>query len=661
MKKYISVALTLIIAFLLVAHLHAQEQPFTLKQEASRYKRVFDLQKHQHENAGFYAYDVSYYKIVLNVDPVQKMIQGRVNMTATSTATALGQIMVDLHDNMLVDSVFVDEMPVAFTHGNDQLTITLPTTLQPSEQFRVRVDYSGQPEDAGGFASFVFAEHNGTPIISTLSEPFGASTWWPCKDDPADKADSVDVLVTVPDNLYAVSNGLLQAEMDNGDGTKTFHWAERYAISTYLVSLAITNYARFTDFFHYSQSDSMPVTYYVYPEHLAAATEDFNVTTSILGILSSLFGEYPFIKERYGMAEFTWGGAMEHQTCTSYGSSLIRGDHRYDWVIAHEMSHQWFGDLVTLKRWPHIWLNEGFATYAEALWTEQAKGKDAYHNYVDNFDRGLFPTSVYVADSTSLGALFSYTVYKKGAWVLHMLRHVMGDASFFQALRTYAQTFPYSNAVTEDFQHVCESVYGNSLRWFFQQWVYGFFRPSYEFDWSTSGANQASLTVNQVQTNTGLFKMPLDVKLTTVRGDTTFVVWDSLATQQFAFVVDEPVKELVIDPENWVLKELNALPTGIEEQAEISFALYQNYPNPFNIETIIRYDLPAAGSVRLEIYNLLGQRVRLLVNGAQTRGEHRVKWNGKDASGKVVSSGVYLIKLSAGEKSILLRKMLLLK
>ncbi|NIR47734.1 T9SS type A sorting domain-containing protein [candidate division KSB1 bacterium] len=610
-------------------------------------------------------FDVTHYRIQLDVDPYARTITGKVTTKAVSKISGLNEVTLDLFYNMTVDSVVSNGSSLDYTHSDNEVTIPLARAYGKDESAELTMYYHGRPLTGVGFGSFNFGFHNGKTIISTLSEPFGAPTWWPCKDNPADKADSVDIVVTVPDHLVVASNGTLTLETDNGDGTKTFHWAERYPISTYLVSLAITNYERFTDYYRHSETDSMEVQFYVYPEHLAAAQEDFNVTVPMIECYASLFGEYPFIDEKYGMAEFAWGGAMEHQTCTSYGSALIRGDHYYDWVVAHELAHQWFGDLVTMKRWSHIWLNEGFASYAEALWAENIGGEAAYHRYVKSFDLGFFPTSVFVHDSTNIDMLFSRTVYDKGAYVLHMLRHVMGEASFFNALRNYAQKFAFGNATTEDFRSVCEAEFGHSLDWFFRQWVYGFHRPSYEYRWSDSpadGQHIITLDLDQVQTRTGPFKMPLDIVLETASGNTTIVVWDSLASQRFQFVMNGEVTKLQIDPDGWVLKDVQFIPTSVAESEQPRiFTLHQNYPNPFNAETVIGYDLPREGNVTLDIYNVLGQRVRRLVEQVKPTGSHSVKWDGRDISGEILPSGIYIYRVRLNETMLPARKMLMLK
>lgn len=620
--------------------------------ERSRFLRMEDLFRSRASGSETSTFDVSYYRLNLEIDPDQETISGDVTTQAVSVVSGLQEISLDFYDNMVVDSILSDNTELTYSHADNELNIDLPGKYNAGEMFSVTVYYRGQPLDAGGFHSFTFEERQGVPIISTLSEPFGASTWWPCKDDPNDKADSVDIIITVPSTMIVASNGILADETDHGDGRKTFFWKERYPISTYLVSLAITNYATFSDYYHYSETDSMEVAYFVYPEHLEEAMEDFNVTVPMIEYYSSVFGQYPFLNEKYGMAEFPWGGAMEHQTCTSYGSRLVKGTHQYDWIIAHELAHQWYGDLITMKRWSHIWLNEGFASYAEALWEENLHGREAYLGYMAGMDLGYFPTSVFVYDSTNIHSLFSRTVYDKGAWVLHMLRYVVGDSSFFLALKDYTETYAFGNATTEDFRRECEQYYGGDLTWFFDQWVYGRFRPTYRYVWYDSVADNnhvATLSTVQVQSLTGLFKMPLEIVLSTASKDTTFVVWDSLRKQTFQFVLDEAVTNLEIDPGGWVLKELqNTADIAGGDLQPGSFWLSQNYPNPFNSSTVIHYRLPQEAEVLLDIYDISGRRVRRLVQRMESAGYYVVGWDGRDDRARTVSSGIYLYRLRIG-------------
>jgi aminopeptidase N len=315
-------------------------------------------------------FDAIYYGLDLKINVSTEIIYGAVTMQAKSKVTNLNTVALDLYDNMTVDSIKMETTNLSYTHSADLINITLDRTYTLDESFLLTVYYHGHPVE-GGFQAFDFSYHGSPsmPIISSLSEPYFARTWWPCKDHPSDKADSADINVTIPSNLIVASNGVLKTVIDNGDGTKTYKWHESYPITTYLVSVAITNYQIFSDYYHYSPTDSMEVRYFVYPEYYSEAVANYGITVGAIEFFAQTFGEYPFVTEKYGMAHFPWGGGMEHQTCTSLLYSW------YDsYVIVHELSHQWWGDYITCGSWHHIWLNEGFATYCEALYYEHLYG-----------------------------------------------------------------------------------------------------------------------------------------------------------------------------------------------------------------------------------------------------------------------------------------------
>ncbi|MEZ4745189.1 MAG: M1 family aminopeptidase [Calditrichia bacterium] len=603
-------------------------------------------------------YDVTGYTINLNIWPVTKTIDGSVVITGKSKVTGLSHLEFNLFSNMTVDSITQNGSPLTFNHAGNLVDVQLPAFLGTDSVFSVEIFYRGNPQSIG-LGSWRWSTHSGNPIISTLSEPFGAPTWWPCKDDPADKADSVFLNITVPENLVVASNGLLKAVTPAPDNRHTYSWETRYPISNYLVSLAISNYAEFGDWYVSASGDSMPLVYYVYPEHLAAAQEDFSVTDEMISAFAEIYGEYPFIEEKYGMAIFSWGGAMEHQTMTSYGSGLITGNHTYDWINAHELAHQWFGDLITMKRWSHIWLNEGFASYSEAMWMESLYGKTAYHNYLDSQDPGFFSGSLFVTDSTNENALFSNTVYDKGSWALHMLRGVLGDSLFFASIRSYAtdSSLMFGNATTEDFRDICEAVSGMDLDWFFDEWVYRAGRPNYQYDWKVTGNRPFTTTLTLKQTNAVPYKMPIQIYLFGDGLDSTVTVWDSLAYQQFQFVTNDAPIDVQVDPDNWILKNIDRV-TGIvdgENEQPQRFELTQNYPNPFNPTTTIEFYLQNPGYTTLAIYDMLGQKIATLAAENLNSGRHLYQW---DASG--MASGIYYYRLTAGnftavKKALLLR------
>ncbi len=506
------------------------------------------------DQAGF---DASYYGIDLSIDEVALQVAGSVTMVARARIDEFSLPNLNLLDGLIVDSITSPDGVVGWTHTSGFIYMSLPTSYDTGEAFEVRVYYHGHPVE-GGLQGFDFGVHGaGIPMISTLSEPYMAQSWWPCKDTPSDKADSVDMQVTVNSALYAVSNGLLRDSIDNGDGTTTYRWHESYPITTYLVSLAITNYSRFTRWYHYG-SDSMPVMFFSYPESFANAQTYWPVAVTQIGALSSYFGPYPFLNEKYGIAHFTWGGAMEHQTVSSH-TGLGSGFNQY--LTVHELSHQWWGDMITCRDWHHIWLNEGFASYAEALWAEYNGGATAYRSYMlgmEYFDGGR----IYIDDTTDVWNIFSQRVYDKGAWVLHMLRGIVGQETFFQILQTYYADprYQHKDAITEDFRDLAETVSGQDLDWFFQDWIYGYYYPHYYYSSlsrpRTDGKHDLFIHLRQEQfTTPQVFRMPLDLVLWYGGDADTVRVWNDQRDQDYWLVMDDPKTVSQLDPLNWILNK----------------------------------------------------------------------------------------------------------
>ena len=498
--------------------------------------------------------DIDRYTIDLEVIPSQQKVDGSVRIQGRSLVAGLMQVDVNLRDEMNLTQVLLGPGPTGFTRGGHLLHVMLGRPYDVQEPFDITIDYDGTPP-VTGFGSFLFATHLSQPIISSLSEPNGAPTWWPCVDRPDDKA-IVDMNLTVPSALKGVSNGLLVATIDNGNGTKTWRWRSSYPISTYLVSVAISNYVTWTDFYvPVTGGPAMPVQHWVYPEHEFAARQDFSRTVPMLEFLSNLLGEYPFVAEKYGHAIFSNSGGMEHQTVTSYGAGLIRGDNRFDWIVVHEMGHQWFGDSVGPATWNDIWLNEGFASYVEALWWEHINGPAGYRSYMSELDSRPFCGTLYAPPSSC--GLFGHTVYNKGAWVLHMLRGVMGDTDFFDGLRDYVVAFQEGNASTDGFRGIMETASGPSLASFFDRWVLQTGEPAYQWGWSAAQTPAGWVTYVRVgQTQAGaIFEMPIRVRVTTGSGSSDIVLQNTGRDQMFVLdpMPSQPTA-LALDPDAWILK-----------------------------------------------------------------------------------------------------------
>ena len=502
-------------------------------------------------------YDVIFYRVEIEIDVPSEQIFGQVTLQANSLVDGLEYFEVDLDNVLTVDSVFQGGGSLVYSHSNHRIIITLDHSYDSGEMFEATVAYHGQPESAG-LEGFTFATYLGSPVVSSLSEPYMARTWWPCKDRPDDKPDSMDIIITCDENLYCASNGNLVDTTVNGDGTRTFSYEVRYPIAAYLFSLAVSDYTVWTDWYHYGPDDSMPIVNHVYPDQYSYSLSRWGITPYAIGVFSDLYGPYPFLSEKYGHANFEWGGGMEHQTCTSMNGGWFGFSEP---VVVHELSHQWWGDMVTCNNWHEIWLNEGFASYSEALYFEVKDGVAAYHDYMAGMDY-TGGGSIYRYDTTDVWGIFSGIVYDKAAWVLHMLRHVVGDETFFDILTAYYNSeYQYRDATTEGLKAICENVSGLDLDYFFDQWIYGTYRPYYRTMYYTEPelVNGQHLTYFYVGQSQGsapqVFTMPIDIVISYPSADPdTHVVFNDSREAIYFFESDDAPTGINVDPDNWILK-----------------------------------------------------------------------------------------------------------
>jgi hypothetical protein len=409
-------------------------------------------------------YDALAYGIVLRIDPATERIAGRVEMTFRAE-TDLPTVVLDLHATLTADSALCDGEPCPVERLDDRsIEISLPGLLGLGDSATVSISYEGTPGPPY-FNGFEFYSGHGQepatfPAVASLSQPDRASGWWPCKDLMHDKA-VVSLTVEAPEGFIVASNGTKLSEDSTGEGVRV-SWSSAYPVSTYLVSFAATDYARWSGVFSAADGDSVALELYAYPEEEAQARIDYEVVPEALGIFESRFGPYPFRDrsigwEKLGVAQFAWrSGAMEHQTCISYGEGFVTGDRRNDWALAHEISHQWWGDEVTPASMEDIWLNEGFATYCEALLQEGRTGAPGYRAWMLRIR--AHPEVEYVGTVVAPVQLFGSTVYRKGAWFLHMLRGLLGEERFFEALNEYEDRHRYANATTADFLRAVEET-----------------------------------------------------------------------------------------------------------------------------------------------------------------------------------------------------------
>ena len=624
--------------------------------ERNQYEKVVELSKIQYP--GDSQIDVTYYGLNLRVTSNPKYLSGNVTIGIKANTISLDSCFLDLRNALSVDSVSLNGSPATYNHANNKINIILDHNYTEGDLFTVKIYYQGVP-GTSGFGSFEFNSHNGVPAIWSLSEPYGAPDWFPCKDSPDDKADSSDMWITVDSGLTAVSNGTLESLTGSMKTIRTFHWKNHYPIDHYLISLAITNYYRYDTYFHYGKKDSMLISHYVYPEDFNSIKRYLDETADMIKVFSDKYGLYPFIKEKYGHAEFGWGGGMEHQTCTSLGAFGTG-------IISHELSHQWFGDKITCKDWHHIWLNEGFATYSEAVYIEAKRGKAAYNSQISSemSNAKNAQGSIWVQNISSVNEIFDGArTYSKGACVLHMLRGIVGDSVFFNIMRSYAgdPDLAYGTATTEDFQAVAENVSGKNLDYFFQEWIYGENYPHYTVVWHKTQINgdlyKINLNITQsVNKNPSFFTMPIKVKINTALEDTIVTLFNNEQSQDFDFNVYGDPSSINFDYGNWILKNSQAAITDVKDlSTPLNYRLEQNYPNPFNPVTMINFQLPANEFVSLKVYDINGREVSALVNEYKSRGKYEIEFHPSN-----LASGIYYYSLRAGN-FFKTRKMLFLK
>lgn len=580
-------------------------------------------------------YDITYHKLEFTVDPAVYNISGVVTTTFTALSD-MTTVTFDLTNQLTVSSVMQGPTNLAFIQNtNNELVVTLPSTLTSGNSATVKITYSGAP--ASGEQAFTTSSHGGTPVLWTLSEPFGARDWWPCKQDLNDKIASIDVYITAPSTYTSVSNGLQQSQVING-ANKTTHFHHSYPIPAYLVAIAVTNYQLFNQQAGLGTvaSPFFPIVNYIYPETAASTQTSLAVTPGIMNLFETLVGPYPFRNEKYGHAQFGWGGGMEHTTV-----SFMGGWNRS--LIAHELAHQWFGNKVTCGTWKDIWLNEGLTEYMSGLVVENLDGAINFTLWKNGKIGSITSQpggNLYLTDAQALNVntIFSSRIsYDKGSMVTHMLRHKIGDVAFFQGLQNYLNdpVLAYGYAVTSQFQNHMETASGMDLDEFFNDWVYQQGYPTYTVNAQPWGAGQAKITINQTSSHVSVpfFEMPVPIRLTGAGGLTHDVTLDHTSNGQ-EFIVSVPFTPTGVqfDPNKNIISRNNTATLGTT-----AFELEQTvslYPNPANESVTIQ--LPSDIQLeKAEIYNTLGQLVETATKvGINTSG---------------LSNGIHIVKITTSQ------------
>jgi aminopeptidase N len=593
-------------------------------------------------------FDVKYYRCEWEVDPAIRFITGKVTVYYIITAAAT-DIAVDIMSPLIVDSVKQRNNLLTKLQGSNSLQISFAAPVNAGTFDSVSIYYKGVPP-ASGFGSFIQDQHAGTPVMWSLSEPYGARDWWPCKNGLDDKADSIDIIITAPSQYKAASNGLLQSETLTAGGTKKIaHWKHRYPIATYLICFAVTNYTVFNNSVQLG-STTLPMQTYCYPESLISFQNGTQNVLDAMQLFHNTFGDYPFIKEKYGHVQFGWGGGMEHQTST-FIVSINEG------LIVHELAHQWFGDKITCGSWEDIWLNEGFATHLSSFYLEKKYPANIITNRKNLINNITSQPggSVKVTDTANVGRIFDGRLsYNKGSSLLYMLRWKLTDSVFFKALKTYQQDNKviYGFARTLDLKRHLEQASAQDLTEFFNDWFVGQGYPSYNVEWTPVGSKFVRIKMSQTTSHpsVGFFEMPVALKFKNATQEKTIVVDNKTNGEIFLKDLGFIADSVFIDPEYWLLSRNNTT-TKIQDVVT-GQNVVQIYPNPVQNQFFVYLRNFVSPSAVITLFNAGGQRLYTksinLVNGAEYI----------EIPSKHLPSGSYLVQVSAGNNFKYVKKLL---
>lgn len=582
-------------------------------------------------------YDLIYQKLSLTVNPSTRNIFGNVYSELIALENGFTQFAYDLDDRMSVDSVLVNGARTIYSHSNDEVII-FPQGILKDDRLSTTVYYKGDPSvnEQKGF-SYDFQKDG--PIAWTLSEPYGAYGWWPCKQQLTDKIDSVDMQITIPPGNKAACLGLLKSVDTLNNDWLVYNWEHRYTTTTYLVALAVTNYYEESHYIHFKNGDSLFHTDYLYPAYKPAADTLRRNIDGMMLLFDSLFGEYPFMQEKYGHAQFGRGGGMEHQTMS------FMSDLNFD-LMAHELAHQWFGNKITCGSWQDLWLNEGFATYLNAIAREHLVSKNRFLDFV-NFARTRVIESpggsVYAYDTSSANILFDGRLrYRKGALVLHMLRWNLGDEVFYKALKNYMQDdeLAFGFARTENLQTHLEEESGLDLTEFFDKWIYKEGFPAVSFRWSRRG-EELELDISQLTSHNSVdfFPLKLEVYLKGENKDSMLIIDLNTKEQILQFTPGFKVTELILDPNSWLLMQATVI-----EGDHLNTSSVVVYPNPTNGRTSLYVKEKKMDEV--EVLNMLGQVVI-------SKKVLALKNTAVELDLTSLSDGTYVIRTTSGDEVVL--------
>ena len=572
--------------------------------------KVFQSNQNREEHSTFELIDRTYFDVEkqtleFDVDPTVKEIKGKVTTFFNATRTGYKSIILDLTNKLIIDSIYSPNNSITWKHEKGFIDIQFSNEFSLDQPYAVVIHYHGIPN--GGRSFSTDTTKAGSPVLWTLSEPYSSKEWWPCKQDLQDKINNLNVTIRNPEKYKAVSNGTKVSEIVLPGGIRETWFEHNYPIVSYLVAIAVADYKEFRDTINFD-GVQMPFINYVYPESEAEAKEELKNFNRTILLFDSLFGDYPFKKEHYGHAQFTWGGGMEHQTM----SFMFNFNHG---LVAHELAHQWFGDKVTCATWQDLWLNEGFATYLTGLTYDFLFEENYWIGWKQDVLSEVLKNghgSVFIEDTTDVGRMFNAQLtYFKGAYLLHMLRWKMGNDAFFSAIKAYANDpeLAYGFAKTENLMFHLKQAGGKEIDEFFNDWFYRKGWPTYQIQWYQDNSNKLYVVVNQEQSyiwEGTFFDMVLPVNLVGFGYDSLLRLDNNTPNQEYIIPLDFKIESFSFDPELWLISGENKV-----EKVNYKHELigYKIAPNPVINELIVYSTSPNLPNSKMEIYNMDGSIV----------------------------------------------------
>ncbi len=612
------------------------ERKSMIRNELRKYSKMVDY----NVNPNTLNYDLKYQRLELDLDPAQHFVSGTVTSHFVPNQN-ISSIYFDLSDVLSVSEVKYHGVNLPFTQlSTKEIKIDFPSNLPAATLDSLSIKYSGAP-DTGGSAgdAFTVSTQGGTPVLYTLSEPYGAQEWFPTKQSLNDKIEKLDIKINTPSQYSVASNGKLIAETSLTGSRKLTFWQTNYPIPAYLIALGITNYTKLNDTMG---TPPFPFVNYLYPSTATNTTtiSNINWTKTVMNTFEEYFGPYPYRNEKYGHMQFSWGGGMEHATMSSMGS-WGRG------IIAHELAHQWFGDKVTCGSWNDIWLNEGFATFGEHLANEKLLMTNSqFLNYLSSemsYITGSPGGSVYVPDGNlgNTGTIFSGRLtYSKAGYVVRMLKWILGDEAFYAAIKDY-HTRPelaYGYAKTADLKNSLLQSTGKDFTEFFNDWIYGQGYPTYQIRWNQTSDDMLRIRVSQTQSHSSVsfFEMPLPIKVNGTGGQVAYLKLDHTTNNQnFANLINFPVSSIQFNYENQMIQRNSTVTkdTSVLAVDDSSKDAVKIYPNP------VKNQLSVSGISRDQSFEIFSVDGKFIKKGSIS--------SGKAVDVTSLSKGIYIFKINS--------------